>query len=103
MPTARAPACDARVFLDPVLNNEASPLMSMLNAEHVPDRDDGQDGQGCHQTGRQDGRDSWLHRQYDVVGHAAMHNAQGSCKISWVLVILSSMACIIPQETAVLI
>lgn len=48
VPIARAPACDARVFLESVLNSEASTLMIVLIAEHVPNRDDGQDGQGCH-------------------------------------------------------
>ena len=62
LPLPEAPACDARVFLESVLNSEALILMSMLIAEHVSNRDDGQDGQGCHQTGRQDGKNSWFHR-----------------------------------------
>ena len=77
VPIPRAPACDARVLLEFVLSSEARPLMIMLIAEHVTDRDDGQDGQGCHQTGRQDGKSSWFHRHCNVLGHAAIHIAQG--------------------------
>ena len=63
-------------------SHETIPMNSMLPAEHVPDCNDGQDGQGRYQAGRPDGESARLHRPYNVIWHVTGCIVQEQCRIS---------------------